>query len=189
MLHTISTTLLDYFEVAVRDTFEGLGKSFVDDLESHDCRFKHFHEAVSELLKEWGNERVSACVFKFKVALDRTLSVRSASQEDIESMFQISADYGFSNEITTIMRETVLFEYAHENLSKLLTSAEFEDRLIAKVHPGLEDPVRYLLQETCAEQRATLAKKINALEEMKTALDEAFETRRSVANALTNLSI
>jgi len=189
MLRTISTTLLDYFEVAVRDTFEGLGKSFVDDLRSHDCRFKHFHEAVSELLKEWGNERVSACVFKFKVALDRILSVRSASQEEIESIFQISAKYGFSNEITTIMRETVLFEYAHENLSKLLTSAEFEDRLIAKVHPGLEDPVRYLLQETCAEQRATLAKKINALEEMKTALDEAFETRRSVANALTNLSI
>ena len=189
MLQAISCTLLDYFEVAVRSTFEGFGKSFVDDLESHDGRFKQFHEAVSELLKDWCDERVNTCVFKFKIDLDRTLPSLSTSREALESLFQISAKYGFSNQITTMMRETVLFEYAHENLWKLLNSAEFENKLIAKVHPELNDPVSHLLQETCAEQRETFVKKMNALEDMKTALDEAFQTDRSVANALTSLSI
>jgi len=189
MLQAISCTLLDYFEVAVRSTFDGFGKSFVDDLESHDGRFKQFHVAVSELLKDWCDERVNTCVFKFKIDLDRTLPSLSTSREALESLFQVSAKYGFSNQITTMMRETVLFEYAHENLWKLLNSAEFENKLIAKVQPELNDPVSHLLQETCAEQRETFVKKMNALEDMKTALDEAFQTDRSVANALTSLSI
>ena len=190
VLHVISTYLLDYFETTVRIIFDNFQEAFVADLRSHDERFKLFHDAVSEALEDWCEERVSTCVFKFKLSLDRALAANAMSTQQLESLFQISAKYGFSNAITTMMRETVLFEYAHENLSKWLESDALEGTLISKLQSQSDEKGYNLLEESCAELRAMLAKKMVALEDMKNALDHAFDgsTPASIENSSLDAS-
>jgi len=146
-----------------REVFGALCEALIADLREKDDRFDLFMEGISEALNLWAVERTHSVLQQFK-------SMPWLSNlESLCKALDMKVEYGFNNLMTKTVHELIFFETREHCIVDFLSTSDVEDILRTFVEEkGVS--MDELLVENCAEERARLMRRLDALTDMKNAL-------------------
>lgn len=146
-----------------REVFGALCGALIADLREKDDRFDLFMEGISEALNLWAEARTSSVLQQF-----RNMPWLS-NLESLCKALDMKVEYGFNNLMTKTVHELIFFETREHCVVDFLSTSDVEDILRTFVEEkGVS--MDEILVENCAEERARLMRRLDALTDMKNAL-------------------
>ncbi len=177
----IREKLLCNFSEKVDAVFTSVAESVVAKLTAFDARFDGFMDALTNVLLDWCDDRIQGAKAEFALYLDNSRMI--VDRVALNDALKISAKHYFTNQLTARMREIILFEYADANILDAFTDGSLNTRLREyTITNGLSEET--LIAESCAEERARLTSRLDALTTMRNALAIVFSSEARETHAM-----
>ena len=177
----IREKLLCNFSEKVDAVFTSVAESVVAKLTAFDARFDGFMDALTNVLLDWCDDRIQGAKAEFALYLDNSRTI--VDRVALNDALKISAKHYFTNQLTARMREIILFEYADANILDAFTDGSLNTRLREyTITNGLSEET--LIAESCAEERARLTSRLDALTTMRNALAIVFSSEARETHAM-----
>jgi hypothetical protein len=177
----IREKLLCTFSEKVDAVFTSVAESVVAKLTAFDARFDGFMDALTNVLLDWCSDRIQGAKAEFALYLDNSRMI--VDRVALNDALKISAKHYFTNQLTARMREIILFEYADANILDAFTDGSLNTRLREyTITNGLSEET--LIAESCAEERARLTSRLDALTAMRNALAIVFSSEARETQAM-----
>ena len=163
LLSSFRISCIGCVQALAREVFGAVCEALVADLREKDSRYDLFIEGISEALNLWAEERTLSVLEQFRNMpwLSNLESLCKALDKKVE--------LGFNNLMTKTVHELVFFE-ARENCVAVFLSTHFVEVILRTFVEEKGVSMDELLVESCAEERARLMRRLDALTDMKNAL-------------------
>lgn len=146
-----------------QEVFGSICEALIADLRAKDNRFDLFIEGLSKALNLWAEARTHSVLQQFKNM------PWLSNLESLCNALDMKVEYGFNNLMTKTVHELIFFEARENCVAAFLSTHDVEDILRTFVEEkGVS--MDELLVENCAEERARLMRRLDALTDMKNAL-------------------
>ena len=173
--------LLRNFSEKVDAVFTSVAESVVAKLTAFDARFDDFMDVLTNVLLDWCDDRIQGAKAEFALYLDNSRMI--VDRVALNDALKISAKHYFTNQLTARMREIILFEYADANILDAFTDGSLNTRLREyTITNGLSEEI--LIAESCADERARLTSRLDALTTMRNALAIVFSSEARETQAM-----
>ena len=173
--------LIHTFSEQADAVFSSVANSVVAKLTEFDARFDGFMDALTNILSTWCEERIAHATASFTEYLDNNRVI--VDRVELNNAMKISAKHYFSNKLTATMREIIFFAYVDDNIVEAFAQGSLNEEL--RTYATTRDlSEEALIRESCAEERAILTSRLDALTTMKNALATVFSSEAHEAPAM-----